>query len=54
MNLLTIIALFVIGSSFCGGLLLLFMQRKPLGISLMVLAVLCYILYVYIANLYFN
>lgn len=54
MVLLTIIALMIIGSSFCGGILLLVMQKKWLGISLMIFAVFAYIAYVYIANTYFS
>jgi hypothetical protein len=54
MSFLTFFALLIIGSAFSFGLLLLFKNRKLPGILMLVLSVVFYIAYVYIASSYFT
>lgn len=53
MGVLTFISMLIIGSAFSAGLLLLFKRKLVWGILLMILSIVCYIAYAYIANKYF-
>jgi hypothetical protein len=53
MGVLTFFGMLVTGSIFSFGLLLLFKKRMVPGVSLLVLSVISYIAYVYIATTYF-
>lgn len=53
MGVLTFISMIIIGSVFSAGLLLMFKQKKAAGAAVMLLSVVCYVAYVYIAHTYF-
>jgi hypothetical protein len=53
MGVFTFIGLLITGSVFSYGLLLLFRNKKVPGVMLLVLSVICYIAYIYIASTYF-
>jgi hypothetical protein len=54
MSFLTFFGMLITGSAFSFGLLLLFKNKKLPGILLLVLSVVFYIAYVYIASAYFS
>ncbi|NEW06614.1 hypothetical protein GK047_11375 [Paenibacillus sp. SYP-B3998] len=53
MGVLTFISMLIMGSAFSAGFLLLFKRKTAPGILFIVLSVVCYFLYAYIANKYF-
>ncbi|MEW9698700.1 hypothetical protein [Paenibacillus sp. SI8] len=53
MGILTFISMLIMGSAFSAGFLLLFKRKFALGILFIVLSIVCYIGYAYIANKYF-
>jgi membrane protein implicated in regulation of membrane protease activity len=53
MSFLTFFSMLIIGSAFSYGLLLLFKNKKLPGVLMLVLSVVFYICYYYIASAYF-
>jgi hypothetical protein len=54
MNFVTFFGMLITGSAFSFGLLLLFKNKKLPGILLLILSVVFYIAYLYIASAYFT